>query len=335
MVTVEQIGTYNGTPVNEFTISNLDVTIKVMEYGATLHNLYFGGVDCVAGYDGLEGYINGGSYQGSTVGRYANRIAGASFEINGKRFNVDKNEGENSLHGGSCGFSHRMFKGEKVRGDAVRFTIHSPDGEGGYPGALDLSVTYTVEYNTVRINYDAVSDKDTVMNFTNHSYFNLGAPDNRTTLLTVKADAITPVDEQLIPYGRISAVEGTPFDFRTPKPIGADLESDDEQMRRGGGYDHNFVLGLDRFYKRDAVTAYCPESGITMTCSTDLPGVQIYTSNALDEPCGKNGRPLTRYYAFCLETQLWPDTPNHPSFPSCFVKAGQRFRSVTEYRFSR
>lgn len=336
MVSKKVIGTYDGTEVYEFTVENGGLSVSVMEYGATIHHINFGGVDCVAGYDGLEGYINGGSYQGSTVGRYANRIGGSKFEIDGKTYFVDKNDNEvNSLHGGDCGFSHRMYKGEAVSDNAVRFTIASPDGEGGYPGNLTMSVTFSVENDTLYLNYDAVSDRDTVMNFTNHAYFNLGAENNLSTELKIKADAITPVDSLLIPTGELYDVDGTEFDFREAKPIGRDINGDNPQLKLGGGYDHNFVLGDKVEYKKDVVTAFCPESGITLTCSTDLPGIQLYTSNMLDEPVGKNGKPLTKFYAFCLETQFWPDTPNNPSFPSCLIKAGEHFTSVTEYSFKK
>jgi len=174
MVDFKVIGTHDNTEVKEFTISDKELSVSIMEYGATLHKVIFDGVDCVAGYDDLNGYINGSSYQGSTVGRYANRIGGAGFCINGVKYNVDKNDNAaNSLHGGNCGFSHRLYKGEKVDDNSVKFTIFSPDGEGGYPGNLTMSVTFMVLGNTLSLNYDAVSDKDTVMNFTNHAYFNL------------------------------------------------------------------------------------------------------------------------------------------------------------------
>lgn len=336
MVEKKVIGKYDGADVYEFTISDEKLTVNIMEYGATIHNIFFDGVDCVAGYDDLSGYINGGSYQGSTVGRYANRIGNAQFEINGIKYSVDKNDnGKNSLHGGDCGFSHRMYKGEKLSESAVKFSIFSPDGEGGYPGNLSMSVTFSVKNNTLSMNYDAVSDKDTVMNFTNHAYFNLGAKDNSTTVLQIKSDKITPVDDLLIPTGGLMDVEATEFDFRKAKPIGQDICGAHRQLKLGGGYDHNFVLGDKKEYKKDVIEAFCPESGITLTCSTDLPGVQLYTSNCLDEPVGKGNKPLTKYYAFCLETQFWPDSPNNPDFPSCLVKAGEHFCSVTEYSFKR
>lgn len=334
MITKKLFGMYNNAEVYEYTIQNGDLSVNIIEFGATIHNIMFNGVDCVAGYDDLDGYVNGDSYQGATVGRYANRIGGAKFTIDGVEYKLDANDNVvNQLHGGANGFSHRVYDGEIVGENAVKFTMVSPDGEGGYPGNLTMSVTFSVENNTLKLAYDAVSDKNTYLNFTNHAYFNLGAKDNSTTELEIKSDAIVLIDDLLIPTGEIMDVTGTEFDFRTAKPIGRDIEGDHPQLKLGGGYDHNYILGTTREFKKDCVTAFCPESGITLKCSTDLPGVQLYTSNVLDEPKGKGGRPLTKYYAFCLETQFWPNTPNNPSFPSCLVKANEAFTSVTEYEF--
>lgn len=336
MVTKNLFGICNGTEVYEFSIENGGLKANIIEFGATIHNLWFDGVDVVAGYDDLEGYVNGGSNQGATVGRYANRIGGAKFKVNGVTCNVDPNDNEvNHLHGGFCGFAYRMYEGEVVGDNSVKFSISSPDGEGGYPGNLTLSVTFTIEDDTLKIKYDAVADKDTYYNFTNHAYFNLGADNIYSTELMIKADAFTPTDDLLIPTGEVRDVTDTPFDFRTAKPIGRDIGSDYQPVALCGGYDHNFVLGTKKEYKKDCVVAYCPESKITMSCSTDLPGVQIYTSNMLDEPRGKGNKPLTKHYAFCVETQFWPDSPNKPEFPSCFAKANEPFASVTEYKFSK
>ncbi len=327
-------GQLDGKDVNEFEIANGDITLRVMEYGATIHTLCFDGVDCVAGYEDLAGYVTGGSYQGATVGRYANRIGGASFSLNGKPYKVDANDNEvNSLHGGATGFSHRLFAGEIVGDNAVAFSILSPDGEGGYPGNLHLTVTFTVEENAVTLRYDAKSDEDTVMNFTNHAYFTLGGEDCRQIDLRIAADAITPVDELLIPTGELLDVTHTPFDFRTPKPIGRDMEQSHPQLVMGGGYDHNFVLGQTKAWRERVITAEHSHNGIGMHCSTDLPGVQLYTSNMLDEPLGKGGNPLVKHQALCLETQFFPDSPNQSDFPSCAVKAGESFTSITQYKF--
>ena len=334
MVTLRTAGTVDGKEVREFTISDGELSVSVLEYGATVHSVVFRGVDCAAGYDCLDGFVGGGSYQGATVGRYANRIGGASFELGGERFTLDKNDGENSLHGGFDGLSFKVMKGEKISDRSVRFSCGSPDGEGGFPGNVDFSVTFTVRDSTLSIKYEAVTDRDTVMNFTNHTYFTLGAPDCLGTELMIDADGYTPTGEGLIPTGEIADVAGTPFDFRVPKEIGRDIGSEHPQVKREGGFDHNFVFrGEPRKFKKDAAAAFCPATGIGVRCSTDMPGVQLYTANVLDEPAGKGGVPLSKYRAFCLETQFFPDTPNKPEFPSCVVKAGEKFESVTEYEF--
>lgn len=333
MVTLRTAGTVDGKEVREFTISDGELSVSVYEYGATVHSVVFRGVDCAAGYDDLPGFLSGGSYQGATVGRYANRIGGASFEMGGKRFFLDKNDGANSLHGGFDGLSFKVMKGEKISDRSVRFSCGSPDGEGGFPGNLAFSVTFSVADGTLSIKYEAESDRDTVMNFTNHTYFTLGAESCLKTELMIAADGYTPTGEGLIPTGEIADVTGTPFDFRVPKEIGRDIGSDHPQVRKEGGFDHNFVLrGAPREFRR-AAEAFCPETGIGVRCSTDMPGVQLYTANVLDEPRGKGGAPLSKYRAFCLETQFFPDTPNKPEFPSCAVKAGEKFESVTEYEF--
>ena len=334
MVTVRSAGTVGGREVREFIISDGELSVSVLEYGATVHGILFRGVDCVAGYDGLDGFVGGGSYQGATVGRYANRIGGASFVLGGERFCLDENDGENSLHGGFSGISFKVLEGEQVGESAVRFSCSSPDGEGGFPGNLIFSVTFSVCGDALSIKYEAVSDRDTVMNYTNHAYFTLGAGSCLPVVLKIDADGYTPVDAGLIPTGEIADVTGTPFDFREPKEIGRDIGSDHPQVAAEGGFDHNFVLrGGPREFKRDAAVAFCPETGITLRCSTDMPGVQLYTANLLDEPCGKGGVPLSRHRAFCLETQFFPDTPNKAEFPSCAVRAGEKFESVTVFKF--
>ncbi|MBR4868953.1 MAG: galactose mutarotase [Clostridia bacterium] len=334
MITKEVCGQINGRDIYEFTLQNENVTLQVMEYGATVHRLLFSGVDCVAGYDELQGYMNGNSFQGATVGRYANRIGGAAFSVNGECYKVDANDNKvNSLHGGAHGFYAKVFQGEEIDDHTVAFSLFSPHLEGGYPGNLNLTVTFCVENNGVTITYDALCDRDTVMNFTNHAYFTLGADRCKNIVLQMQAEAITPVDDLLIPTGEYMAVEGTPFDFRIAKPIGQDLEKEHPQLLLGGGYDHNFVLGKTKQWREAVITATNPQNGITLTCSTDLPGVQLYTSNMLNEPLGKEGSPLSKHQAFCLETQFFPDTPNQPEFPSCEVKAEQPFTSVTRYEF--
>jgi len=329
-------GEIDGRAVTEFEIVQGDVTLQVMEYGATVHRLLFQGVDCVAGYDSLEGYRNGNSFQGATIGRYANRIGNSTFSLDNREFHVHANDnGVNSLHGGTDGFYAKCFDGEVVDDHTVVFRLFSPHGEGGYPGNLHLSVTFSVEDNGVTITYCGLSDQDTIMNFTNHAYFTLGEASCVDTRLMIQAHAITPVDDLLIPTGQLMDVTDTPFDFRIEKPIGRDLADPHPQLQLAGGYDHNYVLGGGRNWKEGVIVARAPHTGIRMTCSTDLPGVQLYTSNVLDEPLGKEGRPLTRHAAFCLETQFFPDSPNKLNFPSCVVSAEEEFISVTRYEFDR
>lgn len=336
MITKQVCGRIGDRDIYEFTVQNGDVTLQVMEYGATVHTLTYQGVDCVAGYDTLDGYLQGDSFQGATVGRYANRIGGAAFTLNGETYQVDANDNAvNSLHGGKVGFYGQIFNGEAVDQNSVAFTLFSPHLEGGYPGNLHLTVTFTVENNGVTITYDGMSDRDTVMNFTNHAYFHLGAASCLDIRLQMKADAITPVDDLLIPTGELMDVIDTPFDFRKGKAIGQDITEAHPQLTLGGGYDHNFVLGQTKQWREGVITATNPQNGITLTCSTDLPGVQLYTSNVLNEPAGKGGEALCKHRAFCLETQFFPDTPNQPQFPSCVVKAEQPFTSITRYEFAK
>lgn len=334
----------NGGQIDRYELKGAGgLTLGVLTYGATIQSLVFDGRDVVLGYDRLEDYrVGNDSYQGATVGRYANRIAEGKFRLNGAAYDVGCNEsGRGHLHGGVKGFDKQVWKAEVVADGeepSVRMSYRSADGEEGYPGAVDVSVTFTVTVdNALHIHYEGVSDKDTVLNMTNHSYFNLNGYDGGDvldTVLTIPAGSITPVDGQLMPTGELLPVEGTPFDFRQGKPIGRDIDAPDAQLRLGGGYDHNYVLGMDR-RRRLAASAYAPRSGIRMECRTDLPGVQLYTSNGLNAAAGKGGIPLYKHQGFCLETQFFPDSPNQPSFPPAVLKAGESFSSETVYRFSK
>lgn len=316
--------------------------VSVLTYGATLQAVEFRGKDLLLGYDTLEEYMTAaGSYQGATVGRYANRIAQGRFTLGGRVYDVGCNEkGRGHLHGGVHGFDKKIWTAQVLsEGDApcVKLSTVSEDGEEGYPGRLGVSVTVTVSAdNVLRLAYEAASDADTVLNLTNHAYFNLNGWDGGDvldTVLTVAADAITPVDSLLIPTGELLPVEGTPFDFRQGQSIGQALAGEHPQLTIGGGLDHNFVLGMDR-RMRQAIHAVSPRSGIAVDCRTDMPGVQIYTANFLNEKAGKGGVKLYRHQGFCMETQFFPDSPNRPEFPSTVLKAGETFRSVTEYAFS-
>lgn len=328
------------------------LTAAVLTYGATLQALVYDGIDVVLGYDTLEGYVHGESCQGATIGRCANRIADGRFTLGGVEYDVGRNKGAVHLHGGFEGFDRKLWTAQEVgqQPPSVAMTLTSPDGDEGYPGTLTARVTFTVtDDDRLRIEYTATTDKDTVVNLTNHSYFNLagsGRPaetgDALDTVLTLYADAITATDALSIPTGELLPVDGTPFDFRQPKPIGRDIDAHHEQLRLAGGYDHNFVLGTDRVL-RLAARAVSPRSGLALTCQTDLPGVQLYTANGLGkvegdsqgEPAGKGGQPLLARQAFCLETQFFPDAIHHDHFPSTVLRAGETYRSCTIYGLSK
>ncbi|MEE0946765.1 MAG: aldose epimerase family protein [Acutalibacteraceae bacterium] len=299
--------------------------------------------DIIIGYDTVQSLEDWGTFFGKLVGRYANRIGNAEFSLNGEKYTLEKNNGENHLHGGSCGFHKKIWNSEIVDGSLV-LTMESPDGEGGFPGKLSVKVTYTFDSNnTLRIEYEAVADKDTPMNFTNHAFFNLGGLECETVReheMLINADYITSVsDRACIPDGKLYSVENTPFDFRKFKKIGDDIYKTDEdsQLLFGNGYDHNYVMrDYDKTLKCIAVTKE-NKSGRVMETYTDLPGVQFYSGNGLGNyphTKGKKGVPYVTHQAFCLETQFFPDSVNNPQFPSCIVKAGDIFKTVTEYRFS-
>lgn len=332
--------TAKGEAVDIFTIRNSSGTaVDILTYGATVNSIYVAdkdGVfaDVLSGFDTIEGHENFSDYQGMTVGRYANRLAGGKFSIDGVEYNVEKNEkGITCLHGGAE-LSTAVWKAFVVDDNAIEMNYTSPDGAMGFPGKVDFKVTFTLhEDNALKIEYYAVSDKKTVINMTNHAYFNLaGKGDILNHELMINADAYTPIDENSIPTGEIRPVEGTPFDFRVAKPIGKDIGADDDQLAIGRGYDHNFCLNDG---EGAIATAYDPESGRFLEVFTDLCGVQLYTGNFLDgTKIGKNGNPLIKNAGFCLETQFYPNTPNMPEFPQCTVEAGEKFTSCTVFRFS-
>lgn len=315
---------------------NGELAVSILTYGATIQAIHYRGVDVALGYNDLEGYQTMDGYLGATVGRYANRIAGGKFTLNGKAYDVGCNEaGRGHLHGGKVGLDKKIWNAEILGENALRMTTELADGEEGYPGAMKIGVTFTVKGNDLQIAYEAVSDQDTIFNPTNHCYFNLngqnGAPITNH-LLTLDATAYTPVDELLIPTGELRPVAGTPFDFTVAKPIGQEIAGEDEQLKLCGGYDHNFVLQGEGL--RRAAVAVSPDTGIQMECYTDCPGIQFYAGCCLDNPVGKSGAMHT-FQGFCLETQTFPDSPNRPEFPSAELKAGENFYSVTEYRFSK
>jgi aldose 1-epimerase len=337
----------DGTPVKVYTLTNAaGMEVRVIGYGAVIvsvkvpdRNGRF--ADVVVGHDSLEGYLTRSRFFGALAGRYANRIGGGQFTLDGHTYTLAKNNGANHLHGGVKGFDKVVWQGaasKDSRGPSVRFSRTSPDGEEGYPGTLAVTVTYTVtDKNELVIDYRAATDKPTVVNLTNHSYFNLSGEGNGDILahrVTIDADSYTPVDAGQIPTGTIAPVAGTPFDFTKETPVGARIDGDNEQLRIGSGYDHNFVLRRRGPGLAHAVRVVDPASGRTMDVSTTEPGVQFYTGNKLDGSYnGKSGHGYGKRSAFCLETQHFPDSPNKPEFPSTVVRPGQEYRSTTVYAF--
>lgn len=335
----------DGEAVTLYTLTNKNGAVaKVMTYGAILTELHVPDKngkmgDVVLGFDNLAAYEKGHPFFGATVGRVANRIAKGRFKLDGKTYKLAINNGPNTLHGGLKGFDKKVWKAEEVKsaaGPAVRFTLHSPDMDEGFPGNLDASVTYTLtDDNAVRLDYTARTDKATYVNLTNHSYFNLaGDGEVRYHVVQFNADKYTPVDDTMIPTGEIKSVAGTPFDFRKPTAIGARI---DDISGNPGGYDHNMVVN----HKNGAhslahfATVYEPTTGRVMDMWTTEPGVQFYTGNFLDGSLtGKNGVVYNKNFAFCLEAQDFPDAINHPNFPSPILRPGQTYSQTTIYKFS-
>jgi len=297
--------------------------------------------DVVLGFDNLEGYLTKEPYFGALIGRYGNRIGNASFKLDGVEYKLPANNGPNSLHGGLEGFDKRVWTARELQGQhpALELTYLSKDGEEGYPGNLSAKVVYSLaEDNALRIDYSATTDKDTVLNLTNHSYFNLHGEGNGNILkheIMINADRFTPIDSTLIPTGELRKVASTPFDFRKPTVIGARIDADDEQIKFGKGYDHNFVLNRSGAGLSLAARVTDPESGRVLEVLTTQPGLQFYTGNFLDGSIhGKGGKVYGRRSALCLETQHFPDSPNKPSFPSTELKPGQTYRESTVFKFS-
>lgn len=325
-----------GEPVSCWTLTNDNgLQVEVLDYGVIIRSVLVpdkngNPVDVVLGYDTLEEYVADDCYLGATVGRCANRIKGASFGLNGKTYELYANNGPNHLHGGKQGFGKHLWTGTQT-GDAVVFSRLSPDGEEGYPGNLHVQVSIGWEGNSLTIRYEANTDQDTVVNLTNHSYFNLnGAGNGRINrhLLEIKADSYTPAGKDGIPTGEIASVEGTAKDFRNMKPICRGSEKSKLSLYFFDCFDCNFVIDAHPFAK-----AVGDKTGITMIADTDRPGVQLYTSNALSPRRGKRGTGYGFKSAFCLETQSFPDSIHHPDWPSCILRAGETFRSFTTYTF--
>lgn len=335
--------TPDGTTVDIYTLKSDGIEARIMTYGARVVSIKTADrdgkmADVVLGYSALDGYLaDGSTYFGAIVGRYGNRIAGGKFTLDGHTYQIPKNDhGINALHGGTVGFDKLMWQARAIP-DGVEMTLVSKDGDQGFPGTLTAHVRYTVHHAALRIDYSMSTDKTTVVNLTNHSYFNLAGDGKGTILgeeLTIPADQYTPVDAGLIPTG-IATVEGTPFDFRKATVIGARIHDDNQQLKIAGGYDHNWVLRGKTGEVKTAARVYDPNSGRVLTVTTTEPGVQFYTGNFLDgTKYGKAQEGHAKNSALCLETQHFPDSPNHPDFPTTVLKPGVTKHSTTTFTFS-
>ncbi|MGH7678683.1 MAG: aldose epimerase family protein [Gemmatimonadaceae bacterium] len=336
----------DGTRIDEYVVVNgRGNSVSIITYGAIIRSIRVPDRssrldDVVLGFDNLQGYVGEHPYFGAVVGRYANRIANGRFTLDGNAHQLPVNNGPNSLHGGTRGFDKVVWTAEPFEGTGaagVKLSYVSPDGDMGYPGRLDVRVSYTFNDNDeLTVDYLATSDKATPVNLSQHSYFNLagGRRDILAHVLQLDASRYTPVDSTLIPTGELAAVAGTPFDFSTPTAIGARIGGTHEQLRFGRGYDHNFVLDRPGSGVRHAARVVEPTTGRTLDVLTDQPGIQFYSGNFLDgSNKGKSGQVYAHRFGFCLETQHFPDSPNKPAFPSTILRPGERYQSRTIFRF--
>lgn len=340
--------TPEGASVGLYTLMNTQgMEVTLTAYGATVTSIKAPDregryAEVTLGYDNLEAYLAGSPFFGTVAGRYANRIGNAQFSLDGNVYTLAKNNGPNSLHGGLKGFDKQIWTAnpiENLNGVGIEFSYTSPDGEEGYPGKLDVRITYMLTNdNTLRIDYEARTDKPTVVNLTNHTYFNLKDAGKTPILgheVRLNADRYTPIDETLIPTGELAPVAGTPFDFTTARAIGERIDAEDTQIAYGMGYDHNFVLNREGDGLELAAEVYEPTTGRVLQVHTTEPGVQFYTGNFLDGSfVAPDGTPYARRTGFCLETQHFPDSPNKPDFPSTRLDPGQVYRSSTTFAFS-
>ena len=343
-VTVDVFGTLeDGRKIEKYTIENsCGMKVSVITYGATLTNIFVPDknnnfADVLVGFDDIDGFVNRSDYQGVTVGPYANRIGGARFDIDGTEYKLTANEnGVTCLHSNGE-FNTAVWSAEITDDNSVAFSYISPDGLNGFPGNTDVRVEFILtDKNELKLEYYAVSDKKTVINLTNHAYFNLGGYDSGTILeheISINASHFTPVDKFSIPTGEIKSVEGTVFDLRKPVKIGENIDDSCEQMSFTGGYDHNFCIdGYDMTLKK-AADVKDPATGRRLKVYTTLPGIQFYAGNFLKGAKGKSSKPINKRSGFCLETQFYPDTPNKPDFPQCTFEAGEVFTCETVYKF--
>jgi aldose 1-epimerase len=331
----------DGQKVEIYTLRSAQVEVRAMSYGARLVSIRTADrtgqmADIILGYDSLQEYLRDTTHVGGVVGRFGNRIANGTFSIDGKSYHVPLNNGRNALHGGPVGFDRLVWKGQEVS-NGVEFTLISKDGDMGFPGTLTAKVTYTLIGNSLRIDYSASTDKATVINLTNHAYFNLTGNNKKDILseeVMLNANSYTPIDADLIPTGEVASVAGTPLDFRRATAIGSRIEEPNEQLRLAGGYDHNFVLNGRPGEVKLAAKAHDYETGRILTVMTTEPGVQFYSGNHLDGSFVGRGMTFAKHSGFCLETQHFPDSPNEPKFSTTLLRPGRTFRSTTTLTFT-
>mgnify|MGYP001088202680 CR=1 FL=1 len=334
----------DGFEISEYILDNGLIEAHFLDYGCIIKNVFVAGKDgkrrdVVLGYDDLKSYEENDGYLGAFVGRVANRIKNAEFTLDGVKYRLFANDGKNCLHGGAAGFDMKVWEVLEAAPDMLKLGLVSPDGDEGFPAELKVRMTYRLTSdNRFEVEHVAQSDADTVVNLTHHSFFNLrgeGVGDVNSHVMQINADKYTPVDETLIPTGEIADVEGTPFDFREPHAIGERLGDDDEQLKLGRGYDHNWVVNR-KFPEALELAArvFEPESGRELEVYTTEPGMQFYGGNFLNGEIGKSGKPYSFRGAFALETQHFPDSPNRPNFPSTLLRAGEKYCHVCSYNFS-
>lgn len=331
-----------GETVDKLTLDNGIIACDVLTFGGIIQSLRVpdrrgGQLDVVLGCDTMEEYLDQNAYLGAMVGRVINRIDAGRFTLNGVEYRLAVNDGPNHIHGGRVGFSHRVWTVEEHTPVRLVLTLDSPDGEENYPGHLSVRVTYELAGGALTLRFQAQSDKDTPCNLSNHSYFNLSGHDSGTVLdqeICINGSAYTLANAVSIPTGEIAAVDGTPMDLRRPTRIGAHIDDAFQQLRWAGGYDHNWVVDGPAGTLRPAAWAKSPASGVTLAVDTTMPGVQLYTANSLrsGQP-GKGGAVYGPRHAFCLETQFFPDSPNHSNFPSCVLRAGEAYDHTTRFAF--
>jgi aldose 1-epimerase len=338
--------TPEGRAVELFTLSREGgLTVGITDYAGAIVSILARArdgttADVVLGFDSLPEYLADRSFQGALIGRYGNRIANGRFTLDGRTYTLARNNGENHLHGGPGGFHKRVWEPrvrEENGGAILELTYVSRDGEEGYPGTLTARGVYSLEDGGLRIGYAATTDKTTIVNLTNHTYFNLAGAGSGDVLgheMQIEADQFTPVDKTLIPTGELRSVQGTPFDFTKPTPIGARISDPYDQMILGGGYDHNYVLRGPSGTLRPAARVFEPGSGRVLEVLTTEPGLQFYSGNFLDGLKGKAGKVYAKRAGFCLEAQHFPDSPNKPGFPPVVLKPGETYKQTTIYRIS-